>query len=223
VRLPVLIPLLREQPCITGTSHHHGEFITHDFSTHRSGGLRYGESIIKRQARWVRAKVDLSRTWLNVEDPDPRSLGKIIINRTNRWPGFLFPWRSLVGFFGEDLLFVGLKEEHEEFCKRYGKVAYQPTQSLLEVAQLIAGAATFIGNQSCPLAIAEGLQKRTIVEVCCFAPDCLNIRPGNTHVIDGKLEFSALGKRFSSNGEGTIQQVEEELIERAKQVYETLK
>jgi hypothetical protein len=39
----------------------------------------------------------------------------------------------------------------------WDKIEYQPTKTLLEVAELIAGAETFIGNQSVALSVAIGL------------------------------------------------------------------
>lgn len=95
-------------------------------------------------------------------------------------------------------MFLGLESEYRDFVREFGHISFIPTKNLLEVANLIASAILFIGNQSCPLAIAEGLHKRTIVECCCFAMDCIHRRPGNIHCIDGGMEFRALGKHFVS-------------------------
>lgn len=211
-------PLLRVQPCIASISEYHGEPVDHDLSTFRSQGLKYGDTVIERQARWVHAKVDVTKPWLISTTADTRSEGKIVVNRCPRWPGFHFPWRDLVHIFGPDMLFVGLASEHKEFCKEFGEIKYAPTSNLLEVSALISGAELFIGNQSCPLAIAEGLHKRTIVECCCFAMDCVHRRPGNIHCVDGGMSFEALGKYFESpsrSGDGS--EIEIELMDRARQ------
>lgn len=188
-----ILPLLEAQPYITGVSQHNGELIDHDFSTFRFGGLRYGEPIIHRQARWVRAKVDLSSPWLTVT---PSSQAEIVIARCARWQGFIFPWKELVRQLGSRMIFVGLRAEYESFTMEFGPVAYFPTQDLLHAAAVIAGADLFIGSQSSPLAIAEGLHKRTIVEVCPWAPDCFNFRNGNIHVTGSNLAFSINGTNF---------------------------
>lgn len=216
-RLGALTPLLEIQSCISGISTYAGEMVDYDLSTFRAGGLKYGDTVIERQARWIGAKVDISEPWLEAGDPDPRTFGKIVVNRCPRWPGFHFPWRKILEEFGGDAVFLGLEDEHRDFVREFGHVSFIPTTNLLEVANLISGCALFIGNQSCPLAIAEGLHKRTIVEICCFAADCFHRRAGNVHCIDGGMEFRALGKHFKSPSrakEGI--EIEVNLMARAK-------
>jgi hypothetical protein len=208
---------LEIQPCISGISTYAGEWVDYDLSTFRAQGLKYGDTIIERQARWIGAKVDISNPWLVTEDPDPRTLGKIVINRCPRWPGFHFPWRRIVEEFGADAVFLGLESEHGDFVKEFGYVSFIRTTNLLEVANLIAGAVLFIGNQSCPLAIAEGLHKRTIVECCCFALDSCYRMGYNIHVVDGSLNFSLNGRRFTSPSMAHVGlEIERDLMRRAK-------
>ena len=73
------------------------------------------------------------------------------------------------------MLFVGLRTEYELFIKKFGKIEYVSTKDL-KVAELITACDLFIGNQSAPLAIAEGLKKPTVVEICCYAADCFTIK-----------------------------------------------
>ena len=217
-RHPAIVPLLKAQGCIADVSvYSNGDPIDHDLSTFRSGGLKYGDTVIERQARWVGAKAEISQPWLTVKEPSQRTKGKIVVNRCERWPGFHFPWKDLVHIFGSDMIFVGLVSEHKEFCREFGEIKYAPTANLLEVSALISGAELFIGNQSCPLAIAEGLHKRTIVEICCFAADCFHRRPGNVHCVDGGMSFEALGKHFESPSMGEVgNEMEVNLMNRAK-------
>jgi hypothetical protein len=42
---------------------HEGEDINVDLSTYRNGGMIYGDTIANRVARWVGAKIDLSKPW----------------------------------------------------------------------------------------------------------------------------------------------------------------
>jgi hypothetical protein len=216
-RLNAILPLLEIQPCISGISTYAGEWIDYDLSTFRAGGLKYGDTIIERQARWIGAKVDISQPWLVTGDPDSRTFGKIVINRCPRWPGFHFPWRKIVEEFSGDAVFLGLESEHRDFVREFGHVSFIPTINLLEAANLIVGAALFIGNQSCPLAIAEGLHKRTIVECCCFALDSCNRIGYNIHVTDGLLDFSFNGRRFRSPSMAHVGlEIEQNLMRRAK-------
>ncbi len=128
--------------------------------------------------------------WIYGIELDPRGNGRIIINRTNRYPNPLFRWREIVQHYGNRLLFVGTKEEHHTFCGKFGTVPYQPTRDLLEVAKLIAASAMFIGNQSACFAVAEGMKHRRLLEVCLTQPDV--ILPPDIHLhlsADGALSL----------------------------------
>jgi len=105
-------------------------------------------------------------SWLSVPETKTVENRTIAINRTARWtPPQLSPiWNDWTSQGFEDrAFFLGLPEEHEEFVKVTGwNVPYQPTESLLEVAQYIAGADSFIGNQSVALSVAIGLGHQDI-------------------------------------------------------------
>ena len=88
----------------------------------------------------------------------------IVINRSSRYHNLLFPWRELVANRGHQMIFVGADREHEDFVRQFGFVPRFETATLLDVARLIAGSRMFIGNQSCPMAIALGLGANVIQE-----------------------------------------------------------
>jgi hypothetical protein len=85
----------------------------------------------------------------------------IVINRTQRWtpatPGAQWAqWREQG--WEQQAVFVGLAQEHVEFCRVTGwQIPHHPTQNMLELAQVIAGADVFVGNQSQAFALAVGL------------------------------------------------------------------
>ena len=99
--------------------------------------------------------------WLTVPEKTTPSGVSYVINRTARWlPRTNSPlwdqWREQ----GVPLssVFVGLPEEHAAFEANTGwRVEYLPTKNMLELAQVIAGAEQFIGNQSVALSMAIGL------------------------------------------------------------------
>lgn len=124
--------------------------------------------------------------WLTC-DKSPKSKGRIVINRTDRYQNKFFPWNEIVSFYGRKLMFVGTKDEHRSFCNSFGLVEYQETKDMLEVAELINGSLLFIGNQSCANAIAEGLKHDSIQETSLDVPDCIFKRPNAQHVIDGSV------------------------------------
>ena len=107
--------------------------------------------------------------WLTVPSVlkvDDRS---VAVHRTERWlpdqiSSVWAEWREQdaekVAFF------LGLPHEYDAFKSATGwDIPYQQTGNLLEMAQYIAGADQFIGNQSVGLSLAIGLG----VEYCCEA------------------------------------------------------
>lgn len=125
-----------------------------------------------------------NEAWLTCE-PSEETKGRVVINRTGRYRNPFFQWGQVVQHYRNRLLFVGLHHEWREFCGNFGYVEFRPTSNMLEVAQLIAGAELFIGNQSCANAIAEGLKKPLIQETDLTYPDCIFGRPDAQHVADG--------------------------------------
>jgi len=99
--------------------------------------------------------------WLTVPSVKTVEGRTTAFNRTARWiPAQLgtqwAKWRN--EGIEEQAFFLGLPEEYENFCDQTGfKIPYQQTGSMLELAQYIAGAETFIGNQSMALSLAIGL------------------------------------------------------------------
>ena len=68
---------------------------------------------------------------------------------------------------------VGSKAEYDAWAEEFDGIGYVKTENLLDLAELIAGAQLFIGNQSCPLAIANGLGIPTIQERFLTDANCL--------------------------------------------------
>lgn len=95
--------------------------------------------------------------WLTV--PTPNRVASLVVNRTDRWAANPIPaeWAQAIST-AESAVFVGLPNEHEKFEKDTGvSIDYHPTETLLEVASVIAGADMYMGNQSSGLAVAIGL------------------------------------------------------------------
>lgn len=104
--------------------------------------------------------------WLTVPETKQVEGRNIAINRTMRWvPPQLSPiwndWKEQG--LDQQAFFIGLPEEHAAFKNATGwDIPHQPTTSLLEVAEYIAGADVFIGNQSVALSLAIGLGHKDI-------------------------------------------------------------
>ena len=80
-------------------------------------------------------------------------------------------------------IFVGTPNEHNAFVSWTGcNIPYRPVQNFKELADLIAGADLFLGNQSMAYSIATGLGKETMLEIHKIKPlqysECYFPRPG---------------------------------------------
>lgn len=99
--------------------------------------------------------------WLTVPNKRTFEGRDIMINRTQRWvPSEANPCWANWKDAGWDTrsFFVGLPDEYEHFKKiTEWDIPYQPVKTLLEMAEYIAGAETFIGNQSVAFSVAVGL------------------------------------------------------------------
>lgn len=168
-----------------------------DLTTYRALPALVGTSIAQRVASHIGASPDLSKSWLQV-DPSPKTKGRIVVARGPRWRGYHFPWASIVRQYQREILFVGLDEEYIEFCREFGHVERHPTKDLYDVARAIKGSELFIGSQSSPNAVCEGLKHPSVLEVCPTSLDCIYYRPTTVYSADGSLSFSACGKEFHS-------------------------
>ena len=89
------------------------------------------------------------------------------------------------------MVFVGTEGEHLAFNAALNgqSVPWCHTRNLLYLAEVIAGAKVFIGNQSTPLAIALGLGKNCITEAWPHNPNCNLHRQSQIHWISGMLDI----------------------------------
>lgn len=147
-------------------------------------------SLLGAKANWLHMakgiKVDAGKQkWLHHITPHPYAKDRVIINRTGRYRNHYFPWTEIVHYYGDRLLFVGLPHEYRDFCGEFGLIERFKTENMLDVAELIHGSLLFIGNQSSPNAVAEGLKHPLIQETSLHIPDCIFPRSDAQHVSDG--------------------------------------
>jgi Macrocin-O-methyltransferase (TylF) len=109
--------------------------------------------------------------WLIV--PDVKQLAPVVMHRSFRYQNRSFPWHRAARKYKNDTVFIGLQEEHDAFCRDTGvDVPFYKVKDMLEMAEIIAGGLIFMGNQSAPRSIAEGLKQVVLLEVGY---------PSNTH------------------------------------------
>lgn len=100
--------------------------------------------------------------WLTTTNPQKLEGVSVVVNRTPRWvpPGrnpLYDQWKA--DGLDQESVFVGLPKEYDDFVKMSGweNCRYIPTKTLNEVANIIDGVGSFIGNQSVALSLAIGL------------------------------------------------------------------
>jgi hypothetical protein len=196
-RAESLKTLFEAQDYIGAFLPYNGQPANIDLTTYRANGQRFGDLIVNRIARHAGVKIDITEPWLKVE-PSKETAGKIIVNRAPRWIGLTFPWQAVVKEFQKEIFFVGSEAEHKAFTSEFGYVGRLRCKDMLAVASAIAGCDTFIGAQSSPYAICEGLKHKAVLEVCPTALDCTFFRDDLVHYVCGELCFTALGRDFAA-------------------------
>lgn len=188
--------LLEHQPYVWRALYTHGlpYSVDFDLNSFRQWYERPNPHVITNIYRLhqMACGIEISDTepWLTVDGPREIPDRPIVVNRTVRFHNAQFPWRTLVNKYGKRMAFIGDFQEAALFQQEFGFTPrHIKTENLLEAARVIAGAKVFIGNQSCPLAIAHGLGKRVIVEEWRENPNCHLQRPGALYPLDQNVDI----------------------------------
>lgn len=209
-RLHILLPLLESQSYVGLAKPHEGETVNWKAGEFRQNhskewSLAYSHWLhYTGQKHMPKVSVDLSQPWITGIAPDPRTRNKVVFARSPRYHNHYFRWKALADHYRGASVFIGHPDEHRKFQEAFGEVEHIPTRDMLEVAQLIAGSDLFIGNQSAPMAIAEGMKHPRVMEVCPWQPDVV-VEKGDkaTMSADGALKLPPLaGKPELTLGSG---------------------
>lgn len=197
-RANIIIPLIERQPYIKEVrcTEEHPDIDFSEFRAYHRGDIPLMEA--QRQYANSRYKANIppcgDKPWLHNINPSQESKDRVLFARSPRYNNQFFPHKEALEFYGDRAMFVGLKAEHEAFEQDFGPIEYRPTKDLLEVAELIAGSLLFIGNQSSPLAVAEGLKHPRIVEISLSVCDVIFKCPKAQWVADGACVLPGFGK-----------------------------
>jgi len=128
---------------------------------------------------WPDAATDLSKEWLNIPYKiDQRVIGKILINRTERYNNMLISYQFLREY-GDKVMFIGLQDEYEVFCKQHKlDIPRLKVNDFYEIAVALYNCKLFISGQSSIFQVAEGLKIPRILEVCKSIPNVIGSGPG---------------------------------------------
>lgn len=196
--------ILRAQPYVADVREFRGEPIEFNLNDWRE---RLRIAMFKRQhldknlADWQLEQYGLNpdekkQPWLAIE---PKKIARVVFSRSGAgrpshytYHNPRFPWHYIWEKYRKDAVFVGTEDEHKIFCATCGTVGHVVTKDLYEAAQVISGCDLFVGNQSCPFWIAEGMKKRLVLEVWPNGPNCLTNRVGAVMGFDENVELPDL-------------------------------
>ena len=194
-----LAPLLESQRYVLRCEMYRGESIVYDFDDFRRywsvHAAEYGVNLAEWMARTfdVPTKV-VNEPWLDIE---PLKIAPVVVHRSSRYHNGEFPWKRVLEHYKRDIVVVGLKVEHDQLCGQNNlNLPFYQVKDALELAQVIAGCQLFIGNQSLPHAIAEGLKKPKILEVSMVDPNCVFERKDAQYVFTRNVYLPELNENL---------------------------
>ena len=165
----MLQPLMLQQPYISSFGVYNNERIDVNLSLFRKAGIRQDRGNI---ARWnfytTGVTANLSEKWLFVEPANIYS-NSIVIARSQRYNNPIIDYSFLAKY--PDVVFIGVKDEYKCIEKFIPNIKWVQVKDFLEMAQIIAGCKFFIGNQSFPFSLAEGLKVPRILETYHASPN----------------------------------------------------
>jgi hypothetical protein len=119
---------------------------------------------------------DLSEKWLEVpeseEDNSIVNRGTLLINHTFRYRNHFINYFFLKKY-ETHIVFMGLKDEYDFFCKKWQLNIPKFEGNFLDIAKAMSVCKMFAGNQSALFQIAEGLKIPRVLEISVAMPNCI--------------------------------------------------
>lgn len=167
----LLSPLLESQSYISKCTIYEDQRIDINLSLFRKSGIYLDRGNI---ARWnfytTGVTADLSKQWLFVE-PDSSFRDTIVIARSQRYQNPIISYSFLADY--NNIAFLGVKAEYQAIKKYIPNIRHVEVIDFLEMSKIIAGSKLFIGNQSFPYSLAEGLKVPRILETYYSSPNVI--------------------------------------------------
>ena len=168
----MLIPLLAQQSYINQCESYESQKIHIDLDYFRAGIIRQDRGNIARWCSYITGvSPQLWKQWITVS-PSSSFEDTIVIARSSRYRNKIIDYSFLKKY--PVLKFVGVKDEFEDMKRCLPNLEWIQVSDFLELAKIIAACKLFIGNQSFPYSIAEGLKIPRVLEVCF---DVINVVP----------------------------------------------
>jgi hypothetical protein len=159
----MLFPLLRSLPYIDSCEIYSDQRIDVDLDYFRAGLVPQDRGNIARWCGYITGvSPELWKSWLTVT-PDTSYGGTIVLARSGRYQNKQINYKFLNKY--NNLAFIGVESEYNAMRRHLPNIKWVQVDDFMQLAQIIAGCKFFIGNQSFPYSIAEGLKVPRILEV----------------------------------------------------------
>jgi len=112
---------------------------------------------------------ETEKPWIFCE---PKKIAPFVFSRSFRYRNNDTDYKKYIKN-ADDCIFVGLQNEHDDFCSKFGKIQFYKVKNLLDLAQVIQGCEKFYGNQSSPMSLAAAMHKPFVQESFKGHPDCM--------------------------------------------------
>jgi hypothetical protein len=187
-------PLVNQQAYINKCEVYNGQQIHVDLDFFRAKLFSLDNSNIARWCSYITGVTpQLWKSWLTVK-ADETYKDTIIVARSERYRNSFVDY-SFLQKYG-NLVFVGVESEYEDMRKAIPNIKWIQVDDFLKLAQIIAGCKLFIGNQSFPFSIAEGLKTPRILEIYFHTANVIPEGEG-AHDFFFQEHFEALVKELS--------------------------
>ena len=113
---------------------------------------------------------NLTRPWLKIKKKADNFGKDVIVFRSSRYRRDDLDYRILEKI-KHRCLFIGIKDEHVDFCRHFFNIDYLKIDDFLYAAKLIHAAKLVIGNQTGLFSIAEAMKKPRILETAFKCPN----------------------------------------------------
>lgn len=175
----MLVPLLASQDYIHHCAIWSNETIDINLDDFRKSGISLSQGDIARWCSYILGITpELHKPWLKVQ-AETNFKNSIVIARSERYRNPLIDYSFLNKY--DDVVFIGVRSEYDDMKKSIPKIKWITVDSFLDLAQIIAGCKFFIGNQSFPYSVAEGLKVPRVLEICFSEP---NVIPSGGNAFD---------------------------------------
>ncbi len=190
----ILFPLLNSQSYIYKCEAYNNQKIHIDLDFFRNKTIPLINSNLARWYSYVTGFTpELWKPWLQVK-PDFSYADKIVLARSERYRNSTINYSFLKDY--KHTVFIGVKSEYEDMKKAIPNLQWFQLKNFLELAQIIAGCKFFVGNQSFPYSIAEGLKTPRILEAYYHVPHVIP-EGENAHDFYYQNHFESLVKQLN--------------------------